>query len=348
MARKAVTVEDSGIELAHIVEVPVAPESASAEPQEATQPKRSSGFFGGALFGLLAAGAGFGAAQYWPLNTAIVASDDSAQMQGEITAIKEQLAQPLTTDPALVARIDALEAALDAATNGADLTAITARIAALENRPQTSANDVAALQQQITMMKSQMNPVDASAMVKTAIAAELAGVSSAATEMRDQALNAAKSAETVAAIGLLQAALDTGAPFASVTDLPNFPTLLAEHAAAGIPSLGTVKTSFPDTARAALEAALKANMGETWSERVTNFLRNQTGARALNPREGDDPDAILSRVEAALNAADLQAVLTEIKGLAPEAQTAMADWTAQVQLRQSAIDAVATFAKTGE
>jgi hypothetical protein len=348
MARKAVTVEDSSNEAAQPVEATVMPELAQTETPAVTPPKRQSGFFGGALFGLLAAGAGFGAAQYWPLNTANGISDTAAQTQTEIAAIKEQLAQPVAADPAMIARLDALESSLKSVTESADLTAITARIAALETRPQSNANDVTALQQQVAALKSQMNPVDAAALVKTAIAAELDGVSSAAAEMRDQALQAAKSAETGAAIGLLRAALDTGAPYASLVDLPNFPALLAEHAAAGIPSLGTLKATFPDAARAALEAALKANMGQTWSERVTNFLRNQTGARALYPREGNDPDAVLSRIDAALNIADLQTVLTEIQALPPEAQTAMLGWTEQTQLRQSAIGAVAAFAKTGE
>ncbi|MBV5276525.1 hypothetical protein JZU56_01410, partial [bacterium] len=68
------------------------------------------------------------------------------------------------------------------------------------------------------------------------------------------------------------------------------------------PSAQALQASFPDSARTALEAALRANMGESWSERVGNFLRTQVGVRSLTPRDGPDPDAILSRAEAALTA----------------------------------------------
>ena len=82
--------------------------------------------------------------------------------------------------------------------------------------------------------------------------------------------------------------------------------------------------AFPTAARAGLEAALRADMGSSWTERATNFLRAQTGARSLDPREGDDPDAILSRAEAAVSAGDLATALTEIAALPEPAQTAMA------------------------
>ena len=147
---------------------------------------------------------------------------------------------------------------------------------------------------------------------------------------------------------MLRAALDTGAPYASATSMADLPPVLADHAETGLPSLTALKASFPDAARLALEAALRADMGGTWAERVTNFLRNQTGARSLTPREGNDPDAILSRAEAALNAADLPRALTEIQSLPPEAQTALQDWTTNAALRQSALEAMTALAAKKE
>ena len=81
-------------------------------------------------------------------------------------------------------------------------------------------------------------------------------------------------------------------------------------------------------------------MGESWTSRVSAFLRNQTGARSLTPREGNDPDAVLSRAEAALGAGDLATVLKELAALPPEGQTAMAAWQARCVTRQAAISAV--------
>ena len=49
------------------------------------------------------------------------------------------------------------------------------------------------------------------------------------------------------------------------------------------------------------------------------FLQNQLGGRSVVPREGDDPDAVLSRVGAAVEAGDLSTALTEIESL-PEGE----------------------------
>ena len=102
-----------------------------------------------------------------------------------------------------------------------------------------------------------------------------------------------------------------------------------------------MREGFPDAARAALEASLEANMGATWSERVKNFLRAQTGARALTPQEGDDPDAVLSRAEAALAAGDVEGALAELDALPAEGKAAMTDWLAQANLRLQAEAALA-------
>jgi hypothetical protein len=77
-------------------------------------------------------------------------------------------------------------------------------------------------------------------------------------------------------------------------------------------------------------------MGESWSDRVANFVRTQVGVRALTPRDGNDPDAILSRAEAALTVGDLAQALAELATLPVPAQDALAAWRAQAQLRLDA------------
>lgn len=98
---------------------------------------------------------------------------------------------------------------------------------------------------------------------------------------------------------------------------------------------------FPDPAREALEAALRANMGESWTERVSNFLRSQTGLRSLSPREGNDPDAVLSRAEAALQAGDVATAIKELEAMPEAGKPALADWLVQAQVR---VEAEAAFA----
>ena len=95
-----------------------------------------------------------------------------------------------------------------------------------------------------------------------------------------------------------------------------------------------------------LDAALRANMGASWAERATSFLRTQTGARSLEPREGNAPDAILSRAEAALASGDLVVTLAEITTLPAEAQPALAEWRVIAETRLAAALAVADLAAT--
>ena len=99
-------------------------------------------------------------------------------------------------------------------------------------------------------------------------------------------------------------------------------------------------------ARAALEAALRADMGDSWTDRAMSFFRTQTGARSLTPREGSDPDAILSRAEAALAKGDLVTTLAELDSLPEVARAAMADWRSTADQRLSAITALRELADT--
>ena len=121
------------------------------------------------------------------------------------------------------------------------------------------------------------------------------------------------------------------------------PPPLAEQGQ-GVPTLEALRTAFPDAARDALAASLKETAaGDTW-ERLLAFLRTQSGARSLTPREGTDPDAILSRAEAALAAGDLAGSISEIGGLPAEGQARMTEWVALASRRISATEAAAALA----
>ena len=74
-----------------------------------------------------------------------------------------------------------------------------------------------------------------------------------------------------------------------------------------------------------------------------SFLKRSLGARSVAPREGNDPDAVLSRAEAAINSGDLAAALSELVTLPEEAQSAIADWRTAADARvaaRSAADAL--------
>ena len=60
----------------------------------------------------------------------------------------------------------------------------------------------------------------------------------------------------------------------------------------------------------------------------------------MAPRDGDDPDAVLSRAEAALQSGDLQAALDTLTALPDVARAELADWTARATHRIDVLAAI--------
>ncbi|MEP2717498.1 MAG: hypothetical protein ABJP42_13320, partial [Pseudophaeobacter sp.] len=75
-------------------------------------------------------------------------------------------------------------------------------------------------------------------------------------------------------------------------------------------------------------------------------VNRHLGARSVTPQEGDDPDAVLSRAEAALQSGDVTTALSEIEALPEAAQTAFADWQSAAQTRLAALAAVDQLAQS--
>jgi hypothetical protein len=104
-----------------------------------------------------------------------------------------------------------------------------------------------------------------------------------------------------------------------------------------------LQSEFPDQARIALATARASNV-EDGQQGLGGFLKRSLGVRSVAPREGDDPDAVLSRAEAEIRSGDLAATLNELDTLPEEAQAAIADWRAAADARlaaRSAADALA-------
>lgn len=322
---------------------PSTPETESKRDQSVPAPRRA-GFLPLVAGGLVAAGLGYGAAQLWPLT-----GGAERALQAEVAALQSEvtrLAEAPDDSTALSDRIAALEAR-----GTPDLAPLVTRIDGLEQAlsllktapaPIDSAA-LAGLQAQIDALKQGGIPEAALADVQATFDARLAEAEARLDAVKAAADAIALATAQRAALVQLHAALDSGAPYAgalSALSGVEVPAILTAHGATGLPSQQALRESFPEAARAALDAALRANMGESWADRVSNFLLNQTGARSLTPRDGSDPDAILSRAEAALAAGDLARTLAEIAALPPEAQEAMQAWTADAKLRQEAIQSV--------
>lgn len=332
-------------------EIRPAPEPVQAAQQPA--PAQRSSFMPALLGGVLAAGIGFGTAQVikpdgWPFPGQPDSSAALAEQAKAIAALEETVAGLKAENQS--AQAD-LAARLDAAAEG--LAGLGERLAAIEATPAAAEVDLAPVMAEIEALKAQLASqpdvaADITAQIEAAnaaAAARLAEAEANAARMRDEAERLAMQAAARQAATALLAAADAGQPFAGELQALSsagvtVPDALTGAAEAGIPTLAALRDGFADPARAALAASIQVEAGDALTDRLAAFLKTQTNARSLEPREGDDPDAILSRAEAAVQENDLQAALDLIATLPEGGQAAMATWAGMAGQRLSVMQAI--------
>lgn len=327
------------------------------------------------LGGVVAAFAGFVLAQAVPQGWPLAATTQAiAGLEQRLAAQDRKLAE-LTApvvDAGLADRLAAVEARLEslaaappapdpAGVDPAELAALRAEIEALRQAV-PAVPDIGPLQAELAALRAELAAIPRESGVaqeleamKAAAEAERAAAEARAEAMRAEADTLRAEAEATAraavargAILRVQAALEAGGSYeAALADLGAaglaVPAALADHAA-GLPTLAELQAGFPDAARAALAATVRPAEGAPLADRLGSFLKAQTGLRSTAPREGDDPDAVLSRAEAALRAGDLPATLAELDKLPPEAAPALAEWRALADTRAAAAAALAALA----
>ncbi|WP_227286967.1 hypothetical protein [Boseongicola sp. H5] len=346
---------------------PMATLMSNATPPQTIVEQRGPGFVPLLLGGVLAAALGYGAAYLGVLPTQQPGEDPAiAELGAALEAQSEDLAaladraggieSRLATLPEPVAPqeidLSPLETALADAT--ATIRDLTDRIAALEARPvltgegtiDDAAMAAAMADLQASLAEQQATNLAMAEQVANA-AAEAEARIAAAEERAERRVG---TATAQAALSQLRIAVAAGNPFsdaladvAANADL-DVPDRLAVIAETGVPTLEELQASFPAVARAALPVALRETAGDSTADRVGAFLRGQVGGRSLEPREGDDPDARLSRAEAAVASGDLATALREIGELPEAARDQMAIWISDAQTRLDATDALDGFA----
>lgn len=342
---------------------PVEEKSPSPETPAAPGESRRGATGAGLLVagGILAAVLGFAAARYlvpegWPFPGVTPEPDPLAVMQAEQAQALEQA----------FARIAALEDRLAAADrkSAEASAALDERLASALAGQEGNARDIAAMRTALTALDTRLLALEKMPRGDSARAAEAAAAAytrelEAMREMfaaelqrvEDEQLQAQSKGETAqaaagrAALAKLRAALDAGQPFAAIlsdlqvaTDL-EVPTALTQAAETGVATLAALRESFPDHARAAIEASVREAVDAGEISRISAFFQLQLGTRSLEPREGNDADAVLSRAEAALKQGDLEVVLTELAGLKGAALDEMQGWAGQVESRLAAVRA---------
>ena len=287
-------------------------------------------------------------------NTDAKQASDLAALRAEFAALQLPDLAPLNAKIATIqadlSRLNDASAAQQTLLSGLEsqLAPLGARLETLEKRPMTdgaSKAAIAAYDRELTAMQETIaaQRAEVAAMIDNARATE-----DAARALKANAASIAKAAQNQATVSRLYSALNNGAPLAPIlAELTaagiTVPPALTSSANSGVATLTSLSDAFPAAARAALTAA-RAQTGDGGG--ISGFFQRQLGARSVEPRQGDDADAILSRAEAAVTAGDLPTALTEIGALPDSAQAKMQAWVDTAKTRMTALQAADELAQS--
>ena len=260
--------------------------------------------------------------------------DDIAADLDSVSAARSEAQEIGQAMGNLLQRLERAEASL------ADLAGIDQALsdqgAALDQSMSALAVRVAAIQGAQDALQADIDEV------RTLAESRIEDVRAAAEAAAAEADQRAARAEAIAALDTIEAALQSGSGFAPAlarveaveSDLPD---ALQASAGSGVATLPGLQEDFSRASRAGLTAALQGMDSETTTDRLGNFLRSQIGARSLAPREGDDPDAVMSRAAHAVDAGDIATALQELDALPAAGQAAMSDWITAARTRLDAL-----------
>lgn len=278
-----------------------------------------------------------------------------AALQSQITQLQDQLAQ---LPEASGLNTDAIDAEIAALRD--EVESLRAQLAQAPTDPDAPADlDSSGLDERLEALAADLRDQasrassDSAEAVTTvgAVADRMEALEAEMRDLRELAETRVADAEAAVDIALAQsgldsfrAALETGAPYGdAITRLQDAgitPPEAIVASAGGVSTIEALQDSFPDAARAALRDSLQAAPAENVYDRMANFLRAQTGARSTVARDGDDLDAILSRVGVAVEDGDIAGALAQLDSAQPDDLAPMSDWIDRARARLAAFDAL--------
>ncbi|TNC74332.1 COG4223 family protein [Rubellimicrobium roseum] len=220
-------------------------------------------------------------------------------------------------------------------------------LSAVEPRLTGTEETVAELQAALADLDTRL---DAAEQASSSATEQARAAAQASEQIEARAAAAEAQARRSAIVAQLDTALDSGEPFEpALSELEavgaQAPEALSSRAAEGVPTLADLRESFPEAARAALAAARDGGLVDD-GDGVMGFLAGQLSLRSTAPRDGTDPDAVLSRAEDHLGQGRLGEALAEIETLPEAVRTTMNDWIAAARTRVEADAALDTLRDT--
>jgi hypothetical protein len=328
-------------------------------PQPIVQNRRGSSLTGGLIGGGLALLGGAGL-QWAGVLPSFQGNSEIAALRLEVASLAERPGAP-AIDPDVITGLAAAQAGLQkhAEAFDAELTLvedsqrkIVQEFAALKSGSGAAAGDpaamaavtekLAALESGISALKS----ADASPRL-----AELETRLASLQQSAGSAAGASNVAQAIAAAGL-KAAIDRGGSFASeletyATVVPSSPELeqLKNLAASGVPSKAELTAAFGSAADRMIAATQVSDPDAGLLKRLSDSARSLVRSRRVGAVEGDAPEAVIARMEVAVNRGDIDTALTEANKLPDAARAAGIDYIGQLTARRDT-DALVSKALT--
>ncbi|WEX09968.1 phage tail protein [Chelativorans sp. AA-79] len=289
-----------------------------------------------------------------------------ASLQGELSRLRENasaaptaqaLEQALAEPRQQISELRDTVAALQSAPpgeSGAAVQRLEQQIAELEQRLASTAEaagngDTSALSQRLADLEGRIAPAAQAASTAQETSAanarrldELAGQVSQLGEQVAEEDEGPRLALIVAA-SALRSAVERGEPFASELETysalaPNAPELdpLRPYAQTGIPSEAELVGEVPQVASRIAASASDLPPDAGLVDRLMASARSAVTVRPVGEVEGDTPEAIAARMEAAVKRGDYAQALAEYEALPPDAKQAAGDFAEKLRARQAA------------
>jgi len=316
------------------------------------EPKSKAATFSGALaagiLGGLIALAGAGVLQYAGYVPSAGPQRGSGTVEqdlsSEIEAVKAEIRsrpQPAAVDVApLEGRLAKLEQRVETA-GGGSAPQVPALEAAIDN-----------LTKEIATLKTEL--ADARQAANSA-RQELASRIDRTEQKLNEPVNDIEMAKAVA-VTALKTAIDRGGPFLAELDAlksiaPENPAVkeLAEDAPTGVATRAELRTAFPQTASAMLDALHRPDPNEGIFDRLVSSAMSGIRVRPVGSVEGDTPEAVIARIEDKLNDGDLKGASLEWENLPEPAKLAGQDFKQKLDRRlkiEASIDAAVSTTMT--
>ncbi|MGC2787161.1 MAG: hypothetical protein WA397_25705 [Roseiarcus sp.] len=345
---------------------------ASADPPPAAEPTRGAGargILGGAVAGLIVSALALGAGYtlFAPKTDLSDAPNRLSALETQARQTNDAIAAEANRESAAIAALEKRIGALESSAGGSNAADLDKRVAALEAASAGNSAGSEATQRLAAQAKDLRADLDAEKGELPDLSARVAKLESDASKATTN-VSSADLAALAARVDKVEAALAAAKPAAAAEDNAANMAIIAEvaeerlrsgagfapelaalqrlgvDAAAlapleavvnGAPTNSALAASFSAVAPHVLAAAAPAETGSV-TDRFLAHLHSLVKVRELDETAGDDPQALVSQIEAESRRGDIGAALASFDKLPEAARKAAGDWPTLARARQAA------------